>query len=210
VVIAAGDLQPAAGKTTEKINFACVLADVDETAGTGGARAETTDIHVATAVGLCHAQESLVKPAAIVEIEQTPYRNGTTHVIFEPVDFIAKLVALVPKPRVNLTRFHGVFAPNSKHRALVSPVKRVKGNKSKAADGPEEQAPVQRHAAMTWAQRLKRVFKLDVETCRVCGGSARVIACIEDPVVIKKILTYLEEKLPTRAALLLPDSRAPP
>ena len=60
--------------------------------------------------------------------------------------------------------------------------------------------PVQRHAAMTWAQRLKRVFKLDVETCRVCGGSARVIACIEDPVVIKKILTYLEEKSPTRAA----------
>ena len=36
------------------------------------------------------------------------------------------------------------------------------------------------------------------------------IACIEDPVIIKKILTYLEEKLPTQAALLLPDSRAPP
>jgi hypothetical protein len=63
---------------------------------------------------------------------------------------------------------------------------------------------------MTWAQRLKRVFKIDVETCRVCGGTARVIACIEDPVVIKKILTHLEEKLPARAALLLPDSRAPP
>jgi len=42
------------------------------------------------------------------------------------------------------------------------------------------------------------------------GGSARVIACIEDPVVIKKILVHLQEKLPARAALLLPDSRAPP
>ena len=31
---------------------------------------------------------------------------GTTHVIFEPLDFIARLAALVPKPRVNLTRFH--------------------------------------------------------------------------------------------------------
>ena len=29
------------------------------------------------------------------------YRDGTTHVIFEPVDFIAKLAALVPRPRVN-------------------------------------------------------------------------------------------------------------
>ena len=59
---------------------------------------------------------------------KTPYReslprersecfgHGTTHVIFEPLDFIARLAALVPKPRVNLTRFHGVFAPNSKHR----------------------------------------------------------------------------------------------
>jgi hypothetical protein len=46
---------------------------------------------------------------------KTPYRDGTTHVIFEPLDFIAKLVVLVPKPRVNLTGFHGVIAPNSKH-----------------------------------------------------------------------------------------------
>ncbi len=37
---------------------------------------------------------------------KTPYRDGTTQVIFEPLDFIAKLAALVPKPRVNLTRFH--------------------------------------------------------------------------------------------------------
>ncbi len=58
---------------------------------------------------------------------KTPYRDGTPHVIFEPLDFIAKLAALIPKPttarmqeveqcmeqlpRVNLTRFHGVFAP---------------------------------------------------------------------------------------------------
>jgi len=45
---------------------------------------------------------------------KTPYRDGTTgdrrsHAIFEPLDFIARLAALVPKPRVNLTRFHGVF-----------------------------------------------------------------------------------------------------
>ena len=55
------------------------------------------------------------------------------HVIFEPEDFIAKLAALVPRPRVNLTRFHGVFAPNSKHRALVTPAKRGKGSKPKGA-----------------------------------------------------------------------------
>ncbi len=61
---------------------------------------------------------------------KTPYRDGTTHVIFEPVDFIARLAALVPKPRVNLTRFHGVFAPNSAHRARVTPIMWCKGKKT--------------------------------------------------------------------------------
>jgi hypothetical protein len=40
------------------------------------------------------------------------------------MDFIARLVALVPKSQVNLTRFHGVFAPNSARRAQVTPAKR--------------------------------------------------------------------------------------
>jgi hypothetical protein len=38
-----------------------------------------------------------------------PYSDGATPVIFEPLDFIAKLAALVPKPRVNLTRFVRIF-----------------------------------------------------------------------------------------------------
>jgi len=125
------------------------------------------------------------------------------------VDFIAKLAALVPRPRVNLTRFHGVFAPNSKHRALVTPAKRGKGS-LKVAEEKEEKTPAQRHVAMTWAQRLKRVFNIDVETCRVCGGAAKVIACIEDPVVIKAILVHIDAQEPRPGEFVLPASRAPP
>jgi len=73
---------------------------------------------------------------------KTPYRDGTTHVIFEPVDFIAKLAALLPKPRVNLTRYHGVFAPNSKHRVWVTPARRGNGN-WKVAAGQDENTPAQ-------------------------------------------------------------------
>jgi hypothetical protein len=47
---------------------------------------------------------------------KTPYNNGTTHVVFELLDFLARLAALVPRPRLNLTRYHGVFAPNSAQR----------------------------------------------------------------------------------------------
>jgi hypothetical protein len=63
---------------------------------------------------------------------KTPYKDGATHVIFEPLDYIDRLAALVPKPRVNLTRFHGVFAPNSKCRALVTKSKR--GRREKGQD----------------------------------------------------------------------------
>jgi hypothetical protein len=80
---------------------------------------------------------------------KTPYRDGTTHVIFQPLDFIARLAALVPKPRVNLTRFHGVFAPNSRDRARVTPAKRGKGAQPKASEEGQEKTPAQRRAAMS-------------------------------------------------------------
>ena len=44
---------------------------------------------------------------------------------------------------------------------------------------------------MSWAQRLKRVFAIDIETCRQCGGKLRVIASIEQPAVIERILEHL-------------------
>ena len=53
----------------------------------------------------------------------TPYCDGTSHVLFEALDFIARLAALVAKPRVNLTRFHGVFAPNSKTEQRSPPIR---------------------------------------------------------------------------------------
>ena len=99
------------------------------------------------------------------------------------------------KPRVNLTRFHGVFAPNSRHSALVTPAKRGKGNKAETPNEPEDPTPAERRAAMTWAQRLKRVFNIDIETRWECGGTVKVIACIEDPVGIEKILTHSQHKL---------------
>jgi len=69
---------------------------------------------------------------------KTPYRDGTTHVFFEPLDFIARLAALIPKPWVNLTRFHGLFAPSNKHRALVTPGKRGKGRKPTEVECAQE------------------------------------------------------------------------
>ena len=137
---------------------------------------------------------------------KTPYRDGTTHVIFEPLDFMAKLAALVPKPRVNLTRFFGVFAPNSQYRLAITQEKKAKPRTTE--DKGDKTVKGKRHS-MTWAQRLKRVFNIDVETCESCQGQAKVIACIEDPVVIKKILDHLKSK-EEKAEGKLPQVRAPP
>ena len=54
------------------------------------------------------------------------------------------------------------------------------------------------HRAMTWAQRLKRVFKLDLTSCAGCGGQVRVLACLEDPLVIGKILGHRETQQAVR------------
>jgi len=62
---------------------------------------------------------------------------------------------------------------------------------------------------MAWAERLKRVFNIDIQTCSKCDGTVNVIACIEDPVVIEKILTHLNLNTPAVQAPL-PNSRAPP
>jgi hypothetical protein len=120
---------------------------------------------------------------------KTPYKNGTTHVVFEALDVLARLAALVPRPRVNLTRYHGVFAPNSAHRALVTRAGR--GKSREGVSRADARTPIERHAAMRWAQRLKRVFSIDIETCAGCGGTMRIIACIEDPAVIEAILAHL-------------------
>jgi len=46
---------------------------------------------------------------------------------------------------------------------------------------------------MTWAQRLKRVFVIEIERCLGCGGRLKVIASIEQPNVIERILAHLGE-----------------
>jgi hypothetical protein len=107
-------------------------------------------------------------------------------VIFEPEDFIARLAALVPKPRAHLTRYHGVFAPASPDRAKIVP-----GIRTAASAARGEVSVSDRQRAMSWAQRLKRVFAIDIETCQQCGGRLRVIASIEESTVIERILEHL-------------------
>ncbi len=44
---------------------------------------------------------------------------------------------------------------------------------------------------MSWARLLKRVFDIDIERCQACGGKLKIIAVIEEPALIERILTHL-------------------
>ena len=94
---------------------------------------------------------------------------------------------MVPRPRLHLIRFHGVLAPNARLRAEIVP-----GPAQTAAALANDNDHAHGAAArMNWARLLKRVFAIDVEHCPHCGGSLKIIAAIEEPAVIKRILTYL-------------------
>ena len=124
--------------------------------------------------------------------------------VFAPLDFMARLAALVPKPRAHLTRYHGVFAPHSRWRAEVTPA----GRGHRVPPALDARTPAERHRAMSWAQRLKRVFGIEIETCEQCGGKVRVIASIEDPAVIAKILGHLAARAAPAGSR--PPARGPP
>ncbi len=66
---------------------------------------------------------SLASNGNVIVALKTPYDDGTSHVVLSPMELMGRLAALVPKPRVNLTRFHGVFSPRSRLRGHVVPRK---------------------------------------------------------------------------------------
>lgn len=67
---------------------------------------------------------------------------------------------------------------------------------------------------MSWAQRLKRLFNIDITQCEACEKfNVKIIACITDPVVIGKILAHLDKlsnKPEDNHLSMLPPLRAPP
>jgi len=101
------------------------------------------------------------------------------------MEWLEKLAALVPPPRVHLVRYGGCLAPHSQLRATIIPTSRQQG-----VEGSEARLGVPRWA---WAKLLQRVFALDLETCSRCQqGRLRIIAAITHTMVIRKILRHLK------------------
>lgn len=137
-----------------------------------------------------------------------PWDDGTTAMKLTPMELMERLVALVPRPRVHLTRYHGVLGPHYKYRKQIIPKPpELKVVQDQQIDVSPSQQLEQKKKNIPWARLLARVFNIDIETCSKCGGKIKIIAAIEDPKVIRKILEHMG--LPAKPPLLAP-ARGPP
>jgi hypothetical protein len=154
------------------------------------------------------------------------WRDGTTHIVFEPQELLEKLIALVPPPRFHLVRYHGILGPSAGRRADVVPRQppRAPPNDSEPRSGAEGERRVPLdEGAMTesrtlpdgsrrparrlaWADLLRRVFAVDVLECPRCGGRMRLLATIHPPDATHSILECLG--LPSRAPPVAPVQAA--
>ena len=85
------------------------------------------------------------------------------------------------------------MAPNAKWRSQVVPRGSEPVDQQADHAGEEEDSEKKSGAGryIPWSRLLRRVFNLDMECCPNCGGQVKVIAAIEEPAVIGKILTHL-------------------
>lgn len=135
-------------------------------------------------------------PNSLLYKLKTPWRDGTREIEFSHLDFIARLIAVIPPPRFNMMRYHGVFAPNFKDRKKIVPKSVAKTPVAMTA--PDESvsptlAANSKRERMRWAQMLKRVFEIDVTICPKCKGRLEQIAVIKDRVAIKALLENIGE-----------------
>ena len=83
---------------------------------------------------------------------KSAYKAGTTHIVMSPLEFMERLAALVPRPRLHLIRFHGVLAPNAKLRCEIIP-----NPAEHATEHSTDHAHAQGASArISWARLLKR------------------------------------------------------
>ena len=138
------------------------------------------------------------------------FRDGTRTLQFTPEEILTRLSALIPPPRVHLTRDHGIVAPRARRRAALTGRKSIPTNQpTDTSIQPASTPPVtssitpelptigdpppnlKRPIRLPWADLLRRVHAIDVLCCCLCRGRLRVVAYLTDPDVTGDILDHL-------------------
>lgn len=137
-----------------------------------------------------------------------PWKDGTSAVALTPAAFVERLMALIPRPLVNIVNYNEVFAPRHRWRPHV-----VQDRASGRAEIEARRLDEQRTAIWeqllkeppptpaifvelsssnwSWARLMKRAFGYEVLTCDRCGGQRKVISTLTQAAVVEKILECL-------------------
>jgi hypothetical protein len=114
--------------------------------------------------------------------------DGTKRILYEPLDFLAKLTARVPRPHKNLVVYHGVISLHARLRERVVAYGR---EPTVAEPAPAAGAAVPKHKRQQWLELMRRAFGYDLLHCPSCGGKMALLACIMQRAAITKILGHL-------------------
>jgi len=126
-----------------------------------------------------------LQPDGRVRLElKTPWSDGTTHLAYDPLDFLAKLAALIPRPRKNLVLYHGVLASRSRWRARVV----MYGREAQSGGDSAPMKSSSRYQRGDWAQLMRRAFGYDLLACASCGGKTVYLSCVLRRDLVAKIL----------------------
>ena len=128
---------------------------------------------------------------------KTAYTDGTSHLLFTPMEFIEKLSAIIPPPKSHLVKWSGVFAPNSPHRKNIT----LKPDIKKGFDFNDKDLDAKAIKNYSWSKMLAKVFKIDVTKCQRCNGDMAVMAALIDRSEVARYLTHvgIEHEAPIRA-----------
>ena len=103
------------------------------------------------------------------------WADGTTHLVFDPMELLERLAALTP--RINLILYYGVLGAHAAWRARLRAPPEVGLGEAAAPDTRPELAPVRVSSSraptnLLWAQLMQRSFGFDVLACPRCGGAS--------------------------------------
>ncbi len=119
------------------------------------------------------------------------WRDGTSALILEPREFMARLAAQVPPPRAHQVRYHGVLAPCAAWRPYVVPGADDAVAAIRRPSCSHDRPQASRARRIAWSDLLRRVFAVDALRCDRCGSKMRVMAAVRSPAATAALLACI-------------------
>jgi hypothetical protein len=167
------------------------------------------------------------KGRVLIHTTYSEYFKQNVH-LFDALDFLAELTQHIPPKGLQLIRRYGLYASHTKGRWQDMPWVaerapegwRATNQCGVAAEdlgyeplSDKDEAVNDSARKRAWARLLAKVYEVDSFECPKCGADMKVIAVIEDPDELGRILRHpgcRAEQQPEAATRLVEMGRSPP